>query len=215
LLTANIFLKTSTVSKTTLLSKGYVSILFQAKLESPTESEVSLPLPADPEEESRTSSSSITIKRLNSIPCACEGSPMPTATTVASPTTASAEARSVAESVLVDVLASMFEELATKSPADVQPSRQKAVRPSDIEIDCTQPEIEIRVSPRHRRSAPATTVRSESSDAADQHQRHQRAHHHHRSQESDSNATSWSKSENTTTRLKIQYILLFEGPSIS
>ena len=199
---------------TNLNPNYYFSILFQAKLESPTESEVSLPSQPDAEEESRTSSSSMTIKRLNSIPCACEGSPMPVSPTTTRKTTTptasrtitttstdSIEARSIAESVLVDVLSSMFDDLSTKTSDDVQTSNdvqksgQKAVRPSDIEIDCSQADIEIRISPRHRRSAPPATVRSESSDSAEGHQRHHRGHHHHRSQEPEN---VWSKSENTT-----------------
>ena len=56
----------------------------------------------------------------------------------------------------------MFDNLSTSHKVE-QPSigevpRSKARRPADIEIDCTHPQIEIRVSPRHRRHVTSTTT---------------------------------------------------------
>ena len=174
------------------------------------------------EEEVRqhSSTSSLTIRRLNSIPCACDVSPMP-ATSSSTPTTScDKEASQIAEAILVDVLTSMFEDLTSQDGGDEDKSegqqqsclatsssssvhRSKPRRPADIEIDCTHPEIEIRVSPRHRRSATLSTRSSEMSmtESGEQQPRHHSSsssRHHHRSQETD-NSSSWSKSVNEST----------------
>ena len=60
----------------------------------------------------------------------------------------------------------MFENLSTSQQvideASVE-SRSKNRRPADIEIDCTHPQIEIRVSPRHRHSVTTEMTQSRTS----------------------------------------------------
>ena len=146
----------------------------------------------------QSTTSSSTIQRLNSIPCACDASP-----TTASSSCDNDESRQIVESVLADVLVSVFDQISVRSGERPAVARR---RPADIEIDCTQPEIEIRVSPRHRRNV-ATTVRSESSDAVEVQSGHRRHHHHHhRSSQDPERSSQWTKSETvsssstTTTR---------------
>ena len=62
---------------------------------------------------------------------------------------------------------SMFETLSTSQQVVDEPTsveaRSKSRRPVDVEIDCTHPQIEIRVSPRHRRSVTSSTTETSQS----------------------------------------------------
>ena len=83
---------------------------FQAKLESPTEpASPSFPQQQQPEhvvkhvveKVRRSSSSSLTVRRLNSIACACDGAPMPETETTSEENVARAIAGAILEDVLV------------------------------------------------------------------------------------------------------------------
>lgn len=170
-----------------------------AKLESPVAAPEMAPPSEEPPKFSSSSSSSVTIRRLNSIPCACDASPMPEQS-------CDNEATQIAEAIVQEVLNSLFEstQIQDSPKSDESYASSKPKRPADIEIDCTRPEIEIRVSPRHRRSV-TTSTREEKSDPEQRqqqqqpHHHHHHRHHHHRSQDSQKSSSSSVNNSSTSS----------------
>ncbi len=77
----------------------------------------------------------------------------------------------------------MFENMSASEEFEVQQPtvevpRSKTRVPAQIEIDCTHPEIEIRVSPRHRRSITSSTTETSQRRSVIQLQPHRESQEH-------------------------------------
>lgn len=134
--------------------EGKVQALkLQAKLTKPSTS---------PEEHEKTLSQSRVklsrdsqLKRLNSIPCACADESGDGTTGAAAPT---ATSKAEAEEIVAGIVESLLREAVDRSE---RRHKRRSSKPQ-VEIDCTGPEIEVRVSP-NKSAGDATTTPSFSS----------------------------------------------------